>query len=48
MPVEVLEAIRWSRLTALKKQDGGVREIVVGDILRRRGENHGQANGHRG
>ena len=35
MPDEIIEAIRLGRLTALSKPDGGVREIVVGDILRR-------------
>ena len=32
---EKLEGIRLGRLTALKKPDGGVRWIVVGDIMRR-------------
>ena len=35
VPGEILEAIRLGRLTALSKPDGGVRGIVVGDILRR-------------
>ena len=35
VPHTVLEAIRLGRLTALQKPDGGVREIVVGDIIRR-------------
>ena len=35
VPGEILDAIRLGRLTALSKPDGGVREIVVGDILRR-------------
>ena len=34
-PAEALEGIRLGRLTALRKPDGGVRGIVVGDILRR-------------
>ena len=34
VPVEIIEAIRLGRLTALSKPDGGVRGIVVGDILR--------------
>ena len=35
VPHVILEAIRLGRLTALSKPDGGVRGIVVGDILRR-------------
>ena len=35
VPEDVLEVIRLGRVTALRKPDGGVREIVVGDILRR-------------
>ena len=35
VPHTILEAIRLGRLLALQKPDGGVREIVVGDILRR-------------
>ena len=35
VPEEIIEAIRLGRLTALSKPDGGVRGIVVGDILRR-------------
>ena len=35
VPEEIIEAIRLGRMTALSKRDGGVREIVVGDILRR-------------
>ena len=35
VPAEIIEAIRLGRLTALSKPDGGVRGIVVGDILRR-------------
>ena len=31
----ILEGIRLGRMTALKKPDGGVRGIVVGDIVRR-------------
>ena len=34
VPEEIIEALRLSRLTALSKPDGGVRGIVVGDILR--------------
>ena len=30
-----MEGIRLGRLAALQKPDGGVREIVVGDIMRR-------------
>ena len=33
VPGEILEAIRLGRLTASSKPDGGVREIVVGDIF---------------
>ena len=35
IPEAVLEAIRLGRMTALQKPGGGVRGIVVGDILRR-------------
>ena len=35
VPTSATEGIRLGRLTALKKPDGGVRGIVVGDILRR-------------
>ena len=35
IPEVVLEAIRLGRMTALQKPGGGVRGIVVGDILRR-------------
>ena len=35
VPEEIIEAIRLGRMTALSKPDGGVRGIVVGDILRR-------------
>ena len=35
VPDAILQAIRLSRLTALQKPDGGVRGIVVGDIIRR-------------
>ena len=35
VPEEVLEWVRMERITALAKPDGGVRGIVVGDILRR-------------
>ena len=35
VPHTILEAIRLGRLTALQKPDGGVRGIVVGDIIRR-------------
>ena len=35
IPVPVLEAIRMGRMTALQKPSGGVRGIVVGDIIRR-------------
>ena len=35
VPPEVVEMIRGGRLTALSKPDGGVRGIVVGDIVRR-------------
>ena len=31
----VIEAIRMGRMTALRKANGGVRGIVVGDVLRR-------------
>ena len=34
-PDEVVDAIRLGRLTALQKPNGGVRGIVVGDIIRR-------------
>ena len=35
VPEEVIDGIRLGRLTALNKPDGGVRGIVVGDIIRR-------------
>ena len=35
VPLEVVEAIRLGRITALQKPDGGVRGIVVGDVFRR-------------
>ena len=35
VPEPFLEGIRLGRMTALKKPDGGVRGIVVGDIIRR-------------
>ena len=35
VPESILNAIRLGRITALCKPDGGVRGIVVGDILRR-------------
>ena len=35
VPEEIIEAVRLERMTALSKPDGGVRGIVVGDILRR-------------
>ena len=35
VPHVILEATKLGRLTALSKPDGGVRGIVVGDILRR-------------
>ena len=35
VPAPILEGIRLGRMTALKKPDGGVRGIVVGDIIRR-------------
>ena len=35
VPEEVIDGIRLGRLTALAKPDGGVKEIVVGDIVRR-------------
>ena len=34
-PEEVMNALRHGRLTALRKPDGGVRGIVVGDVFRR-------------
>ena len=35
IPEEVVDGIRFGRLTALAKPDGGMRGIVVGDIVRR-------------
>ena len=35
IPAELVEALRLGRLTALEKQDGGVRGIISGDIFRR-------------
>ena len=34
-PQVVWEAFRMGRMTALRKADGGVRGIVVGDLFRR-------------
>ena len=40
-----MRAIALGRLTALRKEDGGVRGIVVGDMLRPNGcEDHGAAS----
>ena len=35
VPLEIMEALGAGRMTALKKPDGGVRGIVVGEIFRR-------------
>ena len=35
VPAEVVEVLRMGRMTALRKPDGGVRGIVVGDMFRR-------------
>ena len=35
VPLEVLSWVRMGRITALRQEDGGVRGITVGDILRR-------------
>ena len=35
IPREILEGVRVERMTALQKPDGGVRGIVVGDVVRR-------------
>ena len=35
IPAEIVSAIRLGRMTALRKPSGGVRGIVVGDVLRR-------------
>ena len=35
VPEEVVDGIRLGRLTALAKPDGGLRRIVVGDVVRR-------------
>ena len=42
---EILTGFRLGRLTALRKPDGGVRGIVVGEILRRLSAMNRQANG---
>ena len=34
-PVAAVEGVSMGRITALKKPDGGIRGIVIGDILRR-------------
>ena len=45
VPEEIIEAIRLGRMTALSKPDGGVKGIVVGDILREVGrKNDCEAN----
>ena len=35
MPDEIVDVVRLGRKTALQKPSGGVRGIVVGDIIRR-------------
>ena len=35
IPAEIVSAIFLGRMTALRKPSGGVRGIVVGDVLRR-------------
>ena len=35
VPAEIVDLIRMGRITALRKKDGGVRGITVGDVLRR-------------
>ena len=35
LPQPIVEAIRLGRMTALRKNDGGVRGIVTGDVVRR-------------
>ena len=35
VPQEIVDAIRMGRMTALRKLDGGIRGIVVGDLFRR-------------
>ena len=35
VPDQVVEAVRMGRMTALRKPSGGVRGIVVGDVIRR-------------
>ena len=35
VPPSIVEAIRMGRMTALRKTNGGVRGIVVGDVVRR-------------
>ena len=35
VPSDIIDGIRLGRMTASQKPDGGVREIVVGDIIRR-------------
>ena len=35
VPPSIIEAIRMGRMTALHKTNGGVRGIVVGDVVRR-------------
>ena len=35
IPAVVVDVVRLGRMTALQKPDGGVRGIVVGDVLRR-------------
>ena len=35
VPHEIVNALRMERMTALRKPDGGVRAIVVGDLFRR-------------
>ena len=35
VPESIVDAVRLGRMTALSKPDGGVRGIVVGDVIRR-------------
>ena len=35
VPESIVDAVRLGRMTALRKFDGGVRGIVVGDVIRR-------------
>ena len=44
VPESIVDAVRLGRMTALSKPDGGVRGIVVGDVIRRLVSENGPAD----